>query len=48
MDIVIPTIRDLDFLEDWRPYFEAHHLRIVQYGDPALQIEFPAVFDDDL
>ena len=34
MDIVIPTIRDLDFLEDWRPYFEDHHLIIVQDGDP--------------
>jgi reversibly glycosylated polypeptide/UDP-arabinopyranose mutase len=48
MDIVIPTIRDLDFLEDWRPYFEDHHLIIVQDGDPERDIEVPDGFDYDL
>lgn len=26
VDIVIPTIRDLDFLEQWRPFFQPFHL----------------------
>jgi reversibly glycosylated polypeptide/UDP-arabinopyranose mutase len=48
MDIVIPTIRDLDFLEEWRPYFEDHHLIVVQDGDPSREIEVPSSFDYDL
>ena len=32
LDIVIPTIRNLDFLEQWRPFFEGYHLIIVQDG----------------
>ncbi|EEC73964.1 hypothetical protein OsI_08861 [Oryza sativa Indica Group] len=34
LDIVIPTIRNLDFLEMWRPFFQPYHLIIVQDGDP--------------
>jgi len=34
MDIVIPSIRDLDFLDVWRPFFEGFHLILVQDGDP--------------
>ena len=30
MDIVIPSIRDLDFLDVWRPYLEGFHLILVQ------------------
>jgi hypothetical protein len=26
LDIVIPTIRNLDFLEQWRPFFQPYHL----------------------
>ncbi|MCJ7450691.1 MAG: hypothetical protein MUP58_03040 [Candidatus Nanohaloarchaeota archaeon QJJ-9] len=48
MDIVIPTIRDLDFLEEWRPYFRDHHLIIVQDGDPSRSIEVPEGFNYDL
>lgn len=32
MDIVIPSIRDLDFLEDWKPYLQGFHLILVQDG----------------
>ncbi|KAM1209470.1 hypothetical protein FF1_015169 [Malus domestica] len=32
LDIVIPTIRNLDFLEMWRPFFQPYHLIIVQDG----------------
>ena len=28
VDIVIPTIRNLDFLEQWRPFFEKHKLML--------------------
>ena len=30
MDIVIPSIRDLDFLDVWRPFLEGFHLILVQ------------------
>jgi len=39
LDIVIPTIRNLDFLEMWRPFFEPYHLIIVQDGDPTKNIK---------
>ncbi|KAK6129004.1 hypothetical protein DH2020_037258 [Rehmannia glutinosa] len=39
LDIVIPTIRNLDFLEMWRPFFEPYHLIIVQDGDPTKTIK---------
>ncbi|KAL8478521.1 hypothetical protein ACS0TY_030423 [Phlomoides rotata] len=29
LDIVIPTIRNLDFLEMWRPFFKPYHLIII-------------------
>ncbi|TQE12928.1 hypothetical protein C1H46_001574 [Malus baccata] len=32
LDIVVPTIRNLDFLEMWRPIFQPYHLIIVQDG----------------
>lgn len=48
MDIVIPTIRDLDFLEQWRWAFEDHHLVIVQDGDPSREITVPSGYDYDL
>ena len=48
MDIVIPTIRDLKFLEDWREYIQEHHLIIVQDGDPSRDIRVPNGFSFDL
>lgn len=41
LDIVIPTIRNLDFLEMWRPFFQPYHLIIVQDGDPSKTIMVP-------
>ncbi|KAI7746169.1 hypothetical protein M8C21_016247 [Ambrosia artemisiifolia] len=41
LDIVIPTIRNLDFLEMWRPFFQPYHLIIVQDGDPSKVIKVP-------
>ncbi len=48
LDIVIPTIRNLDFLEMWRPFFEPYHLIIVQDGDPSKIINVPEGFDYEL
>ncbi|XP_047067894.1 UDP-arabinopyranose mutase 3-like [Lolium rigidum] len=48
LDIVIPTIRNLDFLEMWRPFFQPYHLIIVQDGDPAKVIKVPQGFDYEL
>ena len=28
--IVIPTIRNLDFLEQWRAFFQPYHLIVIQ------------------
>ncbi|CAN6206012.1 unnamed protein product [Urochloa humidicola] len=48
LDIVIPTIRNLDFLEMWRPFFQPYHLIIVQDGDPNKTIRVSEGFDYDL
>ncbi|PQP91668.1 hypothetical protein Pyn_09741 [Prunus yedoensis var. nudiflora] len=49
LDIVIPMIRNLDFLETWRLYFEPYHLIIVQGGDPSSRtIKVPDGFDYEL
>ncbi|XP_041998317.1 UDP-arabinopyranose mutase 2-like [Salvia splendens] len=48
LDIVIPIIRNLDFLEMWRPFFEQYHLIIVQDGDPSKTIHVPEGFDYEL
>ncbi|CAN4122040.1 unnamed protein product [Withania somnifera] len=48
LDIVIPTIRNLDFLEMWRPFFQQYHLIIVQDGDPSKTIKVPEGFDYEL
>ncbi|KAE8673087.1 UDP-arabinopyranose mutase 1 [Hibiscus syriacus] len=45
LDIVIPTIRNLDFLEMWRPFFQPYHVIIVQDGDPSKTIKVPEGFD---
>ncbi|CAN1142171.1 Probable UDP-arabinopyranose mutase 2 [Linum perenne] len=48
LDIVIPTIRNLDFLELWTPFFQPYHLIIVQDGDPSKVIKVPNGFDYEL
>ncbi|KAK4350671.1 hypothetical protein RND71_029984 [Anisodus tanguticus] len=48
VDIVIPTIRSLNFLENWRPFFEPYHLIIIQDGDPTKVIKVPEGFDYEL
>lgn len=36
LDIVIPTIRDLHFLEQWRPFFRRYHLIVIQVPGRAV------------
>ncbi|KAL2642386.1 hypothetical protein R1flu_009973 [Riccia fluitans] len=48
LDVVIPTSRDLDFLEAWRPFLKNYHLIIVQEGDPSKTIKVPDGFDYEL
>ncbi|GFZ08009.1 reversibly glycosylated polypeptide 2 [Actinidia rufa] len=48
LDIVIPTIRNLNSLEMWRPLLEPYHLIIVQDGDPNKVIRVPDGFDYEL
>lgn len=48
LDIVIPTIRSLDFLQQWRAFFQPYHLIIVQDGDPTKKIAVPEGFDYEL
>ncbi len=48
LDIVIPTIRNLDFLEMWRPFFIKYHLIVVQDGDPTRKVEVPEGFSYDI
>ena len=42
MDIVVPSIRDLDFLEVWKPFIKNFHIIIVQVGDPEKQLKIPS------
>ena len=48
LDIVIPTIRNLDFLEMWRPFFQPYHLIIIKDGDPTANIRVPDGFDYEM
>ncbi|CAF1036084.1 unnamed protein product [Adineta steineri] len=48
IDIVIPTIRNLDFLEHWKPFFKHFHLIIIQDGDPNKVLEIPKWVDFEL
>jgi len=48
MDIVVPTIRDLDFLNQWKPFLENAHFILIQDGDPAKKLKIPAWVDYEL
>ena len=48
LDVVIPTIRDLSFLEDWRPVLARYHLIVVQDGDAGRDVAVPPGFDADV
>ena len=48
MDIVIPSIRNLDFLEYWREFFQGFHVILVQDGDPEKKLKVPEWVDYEL
>ena len=47
-DIVIPTIRDLDFLEAWKPFIKNFHIILIQDGDPKKILKIPEWADYEL
>lgn len=48
VDIVVPSIRDLDFLEIWKPFIENLHIIIIQDGDPKVTLKIPDWADFEL
>ena len=48
IDIVTPSIRNLDFLNDWRLFFQGYHVIIIQDGDPNVHLEIPDWVDYEL
>jgi reversibly glycosylated polypeptide/UDP-arabinopyranose mutase len=48
VEVVIPTIRNLDFLESWRGVLEGIHLIIIQDGDPEAHLTIPDWADYEL
>jgi len=48
IDIVTPSIRNLDFLNQWRQFFQGFHIIIIQDGDPDIHLEIPEWVDYEL
>jgi reversibly glycosylated polypeptide / UDP-arabinopyranose mutase len=48
VDIVIPSIRDLDFLDEWREHLEGRHFILIQDGDPSKILNIPTWLDFEL
>ena len=48
IDIVTPSIRNLDFLNDWREFFEGFHVIIIQDGDQDKVLKIPSWVDYEL
>ena len=42
MDIVVPSIRDLEFLEAWKPFIEKFNIIVIQDGDPTKLMKIPS------
>ncbi len=42
------AVRNLDFLEQWRDFFQPYHIIVVQDGDPARTVAVPPGFDYEL
>lgn len=42
LDVVVPSIRHLDFLESWKPWLVGHKVIIIQDGDPSVQLSIPS------
>eukprot|EP00413_Alexandrium_margalefii_P026276 CAMPEP_0204575182 /NCGR_PEP_ID=MMETSP0661-20131031/41026_1 /ASSEMBLY_ACC=CAM_ASM_000606 /TAXON_ID=109239 /ORGANISM="Alexandrium margalefi, Strain AMGDE01CS-322" /LENGTH=736 /DNA_ID=CAMNT_0051583775 /DNA_START=116 /DNA_END=2326 /DNA_ORIENTATION=- len=48
MDVVVPTIRDMHFLEAWKPFLEHAHIIVIQDGDPDVTLHIPQWVDFEL
>ena len=48
IDIVIPSIRNLDFLNQWQEFFQGFHVIIIQDGDPSKKLTVPDWVDYEL
>lgn len=48
IDIVTPSIRNLDFLNEWREFFQGFHVIIIQDGDQSKELEIPSWVDYEL
>ena len=48
VDLVIPTIRNLNFLEKWRGVIDGCHIIVVQDGDPSRRIRVPEGLDCEI
>jgi reversibly glycosylated polypeptide / UDP-arabinopyranose mutase len=48
IDIVTPSICNLEFLNEWREFFQGYHVIIIQYGDPNVHLEIPDQVDYEL
>lgn len=48
IDIVTPSIRNLDFLNEWREFFQGFHVIIIQDGDQSKDLEIPSWVDYEL
>ena len=48
IDIVTPSIRNLDFLNQWREFFQGFHVIIIQDGNPDTHLEIPEWVDYEL
>ena len=48
LDIVIPTIRDLDFLDGWRDFLLPYHLIIVQDGPERARVRVPEGYSHEV
>lgn len=45
IDIVIPTIRNLDFLKHWQPLIQPYHIIVIQDGPSEPRITLPSQFN---
>lgn len=48
IDIVTPSIRNLDFLNEWREFFQGFHIIIIQDGDQGVTLDIPDWVDYEL
>lgn len=48
VDIVIPVLNNLDFLNSWKQFIEKFHIIIIQYNDPNINLKIPGWLNYEL